>query len=274
LKGSNQRGSTNVGHRSFRLFLSILAIIALAAWWLSPPSRSKSQTVANPGLRGKPIRQEGFATNLLSSETNTTVSTSNRPKRPKPASFQKRAVESQLQAWHRGDTNPITVEPIAPPKFRGSKSLPPPPPEPESSELAGFQRLGFERLSGFEFLLDARWIDGSTNLAQASAEALALIPEDIRALDRAKVAIRGFILPLKMDEGLAVEFLLVRDQNLCCYGVVPKINEWINVTFPRGIKPVLDQPVTVCGELQVGDWRENGYLVSLYRLQAEKAFGP
>ena len=32
----------------------------------------------------------------------------------------------------------------------------------------------------------------------------------------------------------------------------------------------MDQPVTVCGTFHVGDVRENGELVGIYRLDAEK----
>lgn len=225
-------------------------------------------------LRGEPIRRPTDPTESSPAQSDDVVATNTRPKRPKPASFQRRAVENQLLAFQSGNTNPIVVEPLAPPRFRMDKRPPPPSPEPSAAETAGYRSIGFNLLSSFDYQLDPRWIDGSTNLADASARAMELIPKNIVELDRARVAIRGFILPLRMDEGLAVEFLLVRDQNLCCYGVVPKINEWINVTSSRGVKPLLDQPVTVCGELRVGDWRENGYLVSLYRLTAEKVFGP
>jgi len=40
------------------------------------------------------------------------------------------------------------------------------------------------------------------------------------------VAVTGFMLPTKMDKGLVTEFLLVKESMMCCYGVMPKINEW------------------------------------------------
>jgi hypothetical protein len=36
----------------------------------------------------------------------------------------------------------------------------------------------------------------------------------------------------------------------------------------------MDQPITVLGKLHVGDIRENGYLVSIYRMEAEKVIWP
>jgi len=65
--------------------------------------------------------------------------------------------------------------------------------------------------------------------------------------------------------------LIMRDQSLCCYGVVPKINEWISVKMQgRGVKAVMDQPVTLYGTLHVGEMRENGYLVGIFALDGEK----
>ncbi len=116
--------------------------------------------------------------------------------------------------------------------------------------------------------------DGTANPALASALTEAQIPATIKAFDNKTVAIRGFLLPLKMDEGLAIEFLLMRDQNLCCFGAVPKINEWIHVRTEKGVKPVMDQPITVLGRLRVGEIRENGCLTGLFQLEAEKIYGP
>jgi hypothetical protein len=36
----------------------------------------------------------------------------------------------------------------------------------------------------------------------------------------------------------------------------------------------MDQPVTIVGTLHVGDIRENGYLVGIYRMEAEKIYWP
>src|SRR5208337_499194 len=97
------------------------------------------------------------------------------------------------------------------------------------------------------------------------------IPDDIRKLDGRQVGIRGFLLPVKMEDGLAVEFLLMRDRSFCCYGAPPKINQWITVRLKgRGVKPVMDQVITVYGTLHVAEMRENGFLVGIYALDADK----
>ena len=65
----------------------------------------------------------------------------------------------------------------------------------------------------------------------------------------------------------------MRNQNMCCYGMVPKVNEWIAVTVPgEGTRPVMDQPVTTLGTSPAGDPRESGSLAGLYRLEAQKIY--
>ena len=57
--------------------------------------------------------------------------------------------------------------------------------------------------------------------------------------------------------------------------IPPKITEWVNVRMiGKGVKPIMDEPVTVCGTFHVGDVRERGDLVGIYRLDAEKLLGP
>lgn len=93
-------------------------------------------------------------------------------------------------------------------------------------------------------------------------------------LDGKKVIVQGFLLPVKMDDGLTVEFLLMRNQSMCCYGVPPKINEWITVRMKgKGVKPVMDQPIAVAGTLHVGPIQENGLLTGIYTLDCERVIG-
>jgi hypothetical protein len=86
---------------------------------------------------------------------------------------------------------------------------------------------------------------------------------------------KGFMLPLKVEQGLVTELLIMRDQSMCCFGTVPKINEWVSVRMTgKGIKPVMDQAVSLVGTLKVGAIRENGYLVGIYQMDGERMDGP
>ena len=114
-------------------------------------------------------------------------------------------------------------------------------------------------------------LDGQTDARSAAADTLRQIPNEVKALNDHKVSVKGFMLPTALEHRLATEFLILRNQSMCCYGIPPKITEWVNVrTAGKGVKPIMDQPVTVCGTFHVGDVRENGELVGIYCLDAEK----
>jgi hypothetical protein len=136
--------------------------------------------------------------------------------------------------------------------------------------VPGYRPISFGELAGFEFSLNSVALElGATN--STASGVVEQIPGTVRQLDGQRVALQGFLVPLRMDEGLAVEFMLLRDQTLCCYGKLPQVNEWVLVHAEgRGVKPDMDVPLTVCGRLEVGDQRDKGVFVGLYRLQAER----
>ena len=140
----------------------------------------------------------------------------------------------------------------------------------------GYTGVGFDQLAGYAFELPEDLLLAQTNrLDEARQRTDGQIPEKVKALHLQKVAVKGFMLPLKVEGGLVTEFLIMRDQSMCCYGAVPKINEWISVKMTgKGIRPMMDQPVTLFGKLHVGEVRENGYLVGIYTLDGEKMAGP
>src|SRR5262245_7664682 len=129
---------------------------------------------------------------------------------------------------------------------------------------------GFDRLAGYNFEMSDALLLPQTNRA-GTITADAQIPAAVKALDKKRVALRGFMLPLKVEGGLVTELLIMKDQSMCCYGTTPKINEWVSIKMTAaGVKPIMDQIVTLYGILHVGEQRENGYLVSIYRLDGEK----
>jgi hypothetical protein len=127
----------------------------------------------------------------------------------------------------------------------------------------GYWKLGFDRLASFPFIGD-----GSTVSAAASE---AQIPAAIKKFNGSKVMVTGFMLPVKMGDNdeLTTEFLLMKSQLLCCYGIAPQVNEWILVEMPKGVKPVMDVPISFRGTLHVGAMFENGYLTGIYSLAGE-----
>jgi hypothetical protein len=138
----------------------------------------------------------------------------------------------------------------------------------EEAKAGGYEPVGFDRLASYTFTAP----DYDPTVANASPPSGAdQIPAAIKALDRKKVAVTGFMLPTKMDKGLVVEFLLVKDAMMCCYGVMPKVNEWVVVKMTgAGVKPLMDTPITFDGTLRVGEMYENGYLTGVYLLEGER----
>ncbi|HEX2861488.1 MAG TPA: DUF3299 domain-containing protein, partial [Lacunisphaera sp.] len=123
--------------------------------------------------------------------------------------------------------------------------------------------VGFDQLASFDFT-------APEDPAKAAA-AEAQIPARVRELDAMKVAVTGFMLPVKMDSGLVTEFLLVKDAMMCCYGAMPKVNEWVVVKMNgKGVPPLMDVPITFEGTLQVGQIYEGGYLTGLYLLKGDR----
>lgn len=123
--------------------------------------------------------------------------------------------------------------------------------------------VGFDRLASYEFTAPA---DESK-----AKEADAQIPVAVKELDAKKVTVTGFMLPVKMHEGLVTEFLLVKDPAMCCYGVMPKVTEWVVVKMNgKGVAPLMDVPITFEGTLSVGQLYEGGYLTGLYLLKGDR----
>ena len=142
----------------------------------------------------------------------------------------------------------------------------------ESSKTEEFAAIGFEQLAGFNYEMPD---ETSVNTNAPAKPGKEQIPKDIKALNNHKVALKGFMLPLKVEGGLITELLILRDQSMCCYGSVPRINEWVSVKMVgKGVRPIMDQAITLYGALKVGEMYENGYLVGIYQLDGEKMAGP
>lgn len=135
--------------------------------------------------------------------------------------------------------------------------------------------VGFDWLASYTFEVSDDLLEAKGDAKELAEKTNRQIPEAIRKLNEQTVAVKGYMLPLKVEQGAVTEFLLMRDQSMCCFGTVPKINEWVSVkTIGKGVKPIMDEPVTIFGKLHVGEMRENGYLVGIYRMDGEKLAGP
>ena len=134
---------------------------------------------------------------------------------------------------------------------------------------------GFDKLAGFNAIVTYEVVDADKPGFYYAPRLTTPIPDAVKALDGRKVEVTGFMLPLRQEQGLVTEFILLRNQSLCCFGRPPKINEWVHVRMKDGgVKTVMDQPVTISGKLQVAQYKENKTLLGIYQMDGEKMTGP
>ena len=161
--------------------------------------------------------------------------------------------------------------PVVPRKFV------PPPPAPSGdilktppAEVDGYVQLDFDRLAAFLFTPPDYDPVATPNRAPPSVDGQ--IPEPIKALDGRRAVITGFMLPVEMDGAYVSQCMLLRSRSLCCYGMVPNVNEWVVVKMKPGanMPPLMDVPVSIYGTFHVHGSYENGYLVGIYFLDGER----
>jgi hypothetical protein len=140
-------------------------------------------------------------------------------------------------------------------------------PAPEVDE--GYLKLGFDRLSGYKFV--APEYDPLANPKAAPPTGEEQIPAVVKSWNGRKAIVTGFMLPTKLDNGKAVEFLLMANQMACCYGTVPNMNDWVVVRIPKGVPVIQDVPISFRGQFRVSATFESGYMTGIYSLEAEGA---
>lgn len=138
------------------------------------------------------------------------------------------------------------------------------PPEMEG----GYLKLGFDRLAGYKFIAPA--YDPVTDPKAAPPTGDDQIPAEVKAWSGHKAVITGFMLPTKLENGKATEFLIMANQMACCFGTVPNMNDWVVVSMPKGVPVVQDVPISFYGTLKVGALYENGYMTGVYAMDAER----
>jgi hypothetical protein len=132
----------------------------------------------------------------------------------------------------------------------------------------GYLRLGFDRLASYKFSAPA--FDPAADPKTPPPTGEEQIPAEVKAWNGKKVIVTGFMLPTKLANGRVTEFLLVKSPMMCCYGVVPNMNEWVVVKMANGVPALMDVPISFYGELKVGAMFENGYMTGIYQLEGEK----
>lgn len=132
-------------------------------------------------------------------------------------------------------------------------------------------KVGFSQLGGYEF--DLPMPKELREAEDPEGVITQRIPEPIQELDGEPVVVVGFMVPVEITrEGRLKSFALTQNQAFCCYGVPPKINEWIMVTAAEAIEleTRLDVPVACYGNMEVGGDVDDGYVLGIYRMEAQE----
>jgi hypothetical protein len=149
----------------------------------------------------------------------------------------------------------------------GSNVLPGPPLaalEGPLETISGYASIAYTQLAGFKF----RPPPQPHAPDQPPPDVLAQVPAAIRRLDGKKVVLTGFMLPLKLEKGLATEFFFLSSPTACCYGIMPEVNEWMFVKMrDEGLPAIQDVPMFLAGRLQVRARWDEGYLIGIYDLE-------
>lgn len=139
-------------------------------------------------------------------------------------------------------------------------------------DAQGRRELTFEHLAYYDYtppggLRTDPFADPSTSTASFEER----IPAEVRGLDDREVAIIGYLMPLAGTPEAMTKFLLVRNMQICCYAVVPQLNEWVYVEADAKLKIryARDVPVLLRGKLEVKESVESGLVMSLYQMRAE-----
>ena len=99
------------------------------------------------------------------------------------------------------------------------------------------------------------------------------IPDFIQKLNGQNIEMVGFMMPLSEVKNIT-EFILVPSLWGCCYGQPPAVNHIVVVRMPPGqTTKFASDVIRVRGHFNVGETKQDGYLVSLYVLTAEKIDG-
>ena len=135
------------------------------------------------------------------------------------------------------------------------------------------QSISFDILADYDFgTLD--WSGGSQSNQFIANQIEQIIPESIKALDNQQISVTGFVLPIETDGKRIDSFLLLRDLQMCCYGTLPELNEWIYVEVPNHLEAknlISDTPIKVRGTLQVEPRFKDDFLLSIYSLTFSNA---
>lgn len=133
-----------------------------------------------------------------------------------------------------------------------------------SKKTAAYRAVPWTDLASFKY-------EPSVHPKRKAPPKLVKIPESVACLDGQAVQMAGYMIPVDVDGHKVLAFVLVKDQQACCYGRSPGMNEFVFVRLHKGIELDLqmDVPIQVTGNFEVGEDIQEGAVISLYRMVAD-----
>ena len=105
------------------------------------------------------------------------------------------------------------------------------------------------------------------NMEPVIAEAPHLMPDWLKNLDGRRIRIRGFMYPNMLETGIK-QFVLARDNQICCFGRDPKLYDVFGVQMRNGETTdyILGRPFDVVGVFHIQPIIEEGEIYQLYAI--------
>ncbi len=170
-----------------------------------------------------------------------------------------------------------SATPVPRPTVSGEVAGGNPAPQPPSPPIdpGSYQTVSFQKLASFKYV-EPIPKEGAKPEETEAQRLKDQIPAEIKTLNGKKVAVEGWMVPMQVDDDGGVKsFVLVNTQPECCFGDTQSMNEWIDVTMPGGQKAEfnVDRPIMVSGSLEVGEKMEDGFVLSIFRMTADRVGG-
>jgi hypothetical protein len=139
----------------------------------------------------------------------------------------------------------------------------------QTSERTDEKSVQVQKSASPDRILDKTFDDIKFDIEPDAPFERAMITPEIEALDGQRMRIRGYILPTLRKRGLT-EFVLVRDNQECCFGPGAALYDCILVTMQPGKTAEFSiRPVAVEGRFTIEVFKPFDRVLAIYHLEGE-----
>ena len=137
----------------------------------------------------------------------------------------------------------------------------------ETQTASGITEVQFKTLTDFDLPLEDQKMADKQDLKELRES----MPDGVKKLHNTKIRIKGFMVPVELNEkNLVSAFLFAPDQTSCCYGRVPDLNGFIYCTSEKGLPNLKDINIELTGHFKsMPEYNVFDEAVYLYQMKAE-----